>query len=485
LGAWPLIGHRARVASLRFGLLLFALSLGIYLLNGRFDESPDTFGNELLPVSIIRHQTLTFDQYFADGTLAPGSIPSQFAYRVTPEIPSDGIPWWFARSGGHIVTTYPILPGLLNTPVFWLADVSGVAIDANVVPLTHISTSIIAALSVLFMYLCLVQVCQQRTAVFLTLNFAFATAIWSANSRSLNQHGPAVVFITAGLAALLTRRPRLVALAGFLLSLAVVARPANVVIVAPIALFVLIHERRAFLAFAALAAVPAGLLAWYSWVYWGTPLALGQGQGLGGFTAPEPALAAVGLLVSPNRGLLVFSPIFIFSMALAVFTLRGQVGRPLLKYLIGSGVILYVLYTQWSDWAAGHSYGYRYLIEIVPALFLVLASGWDRLIQPRPYLRALFVVAMAASLYVHGIGAAASPCGFDDEPNNIDFHHERLWDIASGEVARCTAKEVTAWSARLAGDRGSVAQGGQDFVGARGGQAEDAARNASFSIIVN
>jgi len=22
-------------------------------------------------------------------------------------------------------------------------------------------------------------------------------------------------------------------------------------------------------------------------------------------------------------------------------------------------------------------------------------------------------------------------------PNNIDYHHERLWDISDGEIARC------------------------------------------------
>jgi len=36
------------------------------------------------------------------------------------------------------------------------------------------------------------------------------------------------------------------------------------------------------------------------------------------------------------------------------------------------------------------------------------------------------------------------PCGFDDEPNNVDAHHERLWDIANGEIVRCTRQELTA-----------------------------------------
>jgi hypothetical protein len=344
---------------------------------------------------------------------------------------------------------------VLNTPVFFVANLLGVELDANVVPLTHITSSFVAALSVLLMYVCLVQLgARTNTAVFLTLSFAFGTAVWSLDSRSLFQHGAALLFITSALAALLSRRPHLVAVAGLLLGLAVVTRPTNIVIAGALALYVFRHERRALPGFVALAAIPAALLAWYSWTYWGSPLALGQGQGLSGFTAKEPLIAAVGLLLSPNRGLLVFSPIFLFSVGYAIYLVRRRAGPPLLHYLIWSSVLLYALYTLWSDWAGGHAYGYRYMIELVPGLMLVLAECWPRFIQPRPAMRAAFMVAMVASIYCSGIGANAAPCGFDDEPNNIDMHHERLWDVADGEIARCTRQEVAAWQAAV--ERGSI-----------------------------
>lgn len=255
----------------------------------------------------------------------------------------------------------------------------------------------------------------------------------------------------AALAALVSRRTRLVIAAGLVLSLAVVTRPTNVLIAAPLALYVYRHERAAFLGFAALAAVPAVLLTWYSWVYWGTPFALGESNRFVAFTAPEPAMAALGLLVNPNRGLLVFSPIFIFSIAYAGYLLRHRRDEPLLQYLIWSAVGVFALYTVWSDWAAGHSYGYRYLLDLVPTLTLLLAVCWERLIVSRASLRVLFLVAMLASVYIHGLGAIAAPCGFDDEPNNIDFDHQRLWDVANGEIARCTIKEAIAWGPAFGG----------------------------------
>jgi hypothetical protein len=296
---------------------------------------------------------------------------------------------------------------------------------------------------VLAMYLCLIQLCRPQTAVFLTVAFAFGTALWSANSRSLYQHGAATLFIAAALAALLTRRSRLVALSGFPLALAVLTRPTDVVIAGALALYVLRQHRRAFPGFAALAAIPAAFLGWYSWVYWGTPLALGQGQGLAGFTATEPAIAAIGLLISPNRGLLVFSPIFIFSIVYAIHLMRDRDTQPLLRYVIWSSAALVGLYALWGQWPGGHTYGYRFLIELVPGLTLLLAAAWPRLIEPRPYLRALFMVALLASIYVHGLGAEVSPCGFDTEPTDIDVHHERVWDLGNGEVARCTLRALS------------------------------------------
>jgi hypothetical protein len=264
------------------------------------------------------------------------------------------------------------------------------------------------------------------------------------NSRSLFQHGTGVLFITLALAALLTRKPRFIIVAGLLLGLAVATRPTNIVIAAALALYVFRHERKSAPGFVLLAMIPALLLVWYSSVYWGNPFALGQGQGLSGFTAPEPLVGAAGLLLSPNRGLLVFSPILVFSLGYAAYLVWNRGGSPILHYLIWSSLALYALYTLWSDWAGGHTFGYRYLIELLPGLMLVLAECWPRVIEPRPMLRGAFGLALIASIYINGLGATAAPCGFDDTPNDIDTHHERLWDIGDGEIARCTNQELVA-----------------------------------------
>jgi hypothetical protein len=211
-----------------------------------------------------------------------------------------------------------------------------------------------------------------------------------------------------------------------------------------VALYVLRTERKAFVGFAALAAIPLVLMVWYSVVAWGSPFALGQGNTPDMLLQQsEPLEAVVGLLLSPNRGLLVFSPIFAFSLVCAVYVVRTRLGPPLIPYLLVASALTYGVYCFWPDWIGGHTYGYRFLIDIIPVLMLVLAVSWDVLVAPHASLRTAFSVALLASIYIQGLGATTAPCGYDDDPNNINYHHERLWDISNGEIARCMQMQAT------------------------------------------
>ena len=73
---------------MKTALLLFAVCLAIYLANTRLVESTDTVGNELLPLSILQHRSLTFDQYFV-GPDAAGRYPTGAA-SCTPASPACG-----------------------------------------------------------------------------------------------------------------------------------------------------------------------------------------------------------------------------------------------------------------------------------------------------------------------------------------------------------------------------------------------------------
>ena len=106
-------------------------------------------------------------------------------------------------------------------------------------------------------------------------------------------------------------------MAGLPLGFAVWNRPPNILIVLPLAIYVLVCERRSFVPFAGAAAIPAALMSWYSLHYWGTVTNLGQ-YSAGAWFQGRLLPGLLGIFFSPSRGLFVFTPLFLFSFVMLV-----------------------------------------------------------------------------------------------------------------------------------------------------------------------
>jgi len=394
----------------------FALALAVYLVHYRYRfwaAGGDTTPAELLPLALERNHSLYFD-----GFESPGAF-------------------WFHRVGGHTVSGYPIVPGFFNIPAYRIAQWRGVPLDSeHRSMLSMISASIVTAASVAFFFLALSHLVTRRsTAIGGTLVYAFATTAMSVAARGMWQHGPSLLFLTIALWLLARGDLLSVALSGLPLGFAVFNRPVNLLIVAPLAAYVLWRHRRAFLLFCAAAAIPAALLAWYSVHYWGTITTLGQYPAgnwfLGRF---GPGIA--GLLVSPSRGLFVFTPLFLISFVYACVVLRHPTREPLLTALTIGVALTLLLYAKWYSWWGGTSFGYRLLTECVPALTILLAVGWERLFARSVALRFVLASFAAWSLAIHLLGAFYYPCGSPD----VNAHPEHLWDVRGGEIDLCACK---------------------------------------------
>jgi hypothetical protein len=392
------------------------LPLFVYNIGFRYVGSGDTAPAELLPVAILHGHGFDFREFV-----------------------SGSLPYWFREVNGRVVSNYPVLPGLINLPAYAVAHLFGVDLETHRLFLSMLTASCVTALSVLFLYLALIRVCRsEREALFFALAYAFGTAAWSVASRGMWQHTPSLLFLSIALWALF-RGGRAVPLAGLALGLAVLTRPTNVLIAAPLGLYVLRYERRRLLEFAALAILPVFFHAWYAKIYWGTVWSLAQQVPRGDFRGHFGAGLA-GILVSPSRGLFVFSPIFLFAIPSTIVSLRPAVpGRARLPRYIAAGVILMLLlYSRWSVWWGGHSFGYRLITEVAPPLTILLAAYWPAVEKMRLTV-ALFAALLAFSVYAHFLGAMVYPSGFD---NDIDTQTERLWDVRGSELALSTLKLV-------------------------------------------
>jgi hypothetical protein len=380
----------------------------------RYAGSGDTEPAELLPISLLTEGNLDFNEFVSSGDL----------------------PYPYRRVGGRVVSSYPIMAGLLNVPVYAAARVFGVDSYAQRARLSMITASLIAALSVLFLYLALLRVYESSgQALFFALVYAFGTCVWSVASRGLWQHTPSLLFLCAALWLLLEGDDRKIALAGLMLGLAVASRPTNVVLAAAGAAYVLLRRRRAFPLFAALALLPAALVALYSWTYLGDVLAFGQAYRPGGFTRHFLAGLA-GLLVSPSRGLFVFSPVLLAGVAGGVLVWRSKAQEPL-RFLAGGALLLLALYSCWGTWWGGSGFGYRLILEIVPILILLLPLAWNRWIRRSPLGRWVFFVFLGFSIFAQFLGAHVYPSSFGE---NLDLEPARLWDVRESELVLCTRK---------------------------------------------
>ncbi len=137
-----------------------------------------------------------------------------------------------------------------------------------------------------------------------------------------------------------------------------------------------------------LGGLPAlGILLVYNTAAFGAPLANGyeyayldvfreqMSHGIMGVTGPSVP-AAVGILVSPYRGLLFFWPFFIFCVlpAFLILLTRRQLRGPALLAAVIVGVYL-VFGCSYYMWTGGASFGPRHLIPCLPfAAYLVVRA---------------------------------------------------------------------------------------------------------------
>lgn len=392
-------------------VLLFLLSLCVFSLS-KYGSSGDSAPAELLPISIIKEHNLYFDEF----------LKEHKGYS-------------FINVNGKTVSNYPIIPGILNLPVYLTAHLFGIDMYKNRYTLSFITASLIAALSVVFMYLCLLKVCKKNTAILFSIAYAFGTSVWTENCHTMSQHGPSLLFLTIAMFMLLSEKSNLPRYAGFFLGMSVFNRPTNILIAAPLALYVLIHQRKQFKYFILFAMIPALILFWYSYTHLGSITAMGQGQGGLSFFKYPFVKGLFGLLLSPNRGLLVFTPIFIFGFGYLFYSLFSKKTKPILKYLATASILILCVYARWNMWWGGHSFGYRIITEIVPMMIIFTALSYDMFISKRIPLKVLFFILLVLSIYFHFLGAHY-PSNFNYVPNNIDSNTDRLWDIQDGALSR-------------------------------------------------
>jgi hypothetical protein len=443
-----------------------ALALAAFLLynaNGR-EAYPtgDTRPTGLLPFSILYEHDLDLDEYH------PADAPVSGPIR---------------RENGHIVSNYSPLPAILSLPIYLPALPYRVSIDGYMIRwepfFAKLAGSIWAALAVAAFFLAASQVASQRAAALTALVLAFASPLWMSGSQTLGQHGLTVLFGSLLLFALArleaTPRTRWALAAGLACALAVGTRLSNVLVFLAALVYLLrFHPRRAA-AFAA----PALVL--------GTPFVIhllamvgGTSGGLQSFgfidriavqfkgSIPE---GLAGLLASPGEGLFVWAPVLLllllpFGEALVsgaapaaaadasrkgerrrgreaeppaedrgTLHLTARQRRRLFRLCLALCLALLLLYSMYTQWSGGRTYGPRYLTDALPFFLFPAAAALEGWIRSRTFWLA-FVALTLVSAYVQVLGVFRYPCA-GDVPGRVQVDEARTWAWRETDIEFC------------------------------------------------
>ena len=352
---------------------------------------------------------------------APATVPPRSA-RATGGPPAPG-------PRDHVCSIFPPGAALLALPAF--APFALAAHTPEDLPLLLGVGKVVAAAWEALAAVLLVAAAQRLTrdrgwAMLLGLLYLLGTSVRTISSQALWQHGAAHLLFAFALLVLVRLfaaepvRSRALFGAGLALGFAIVVRQTSAVFAVGAIAALLLARRPAQVLVAGVIVGALPLFA-YDLAAFGNPLE----QGYGAKPFETPLLTGLyGLLLSPSRGLLLYSPFLAFAGPTFVraWHARDDAFAPLWRAFGVAALGLLVGYALYTEWWGGRVFGARFLSDAFPVLVLALAAarlsiGWRR----------AFAASAAWALLLHNAAALVYDQRWDTEPISVNFDPSRLF----------------------------------------------------------
>ncbi len=375
--------------------------------------------------------------------------------------PSDMVVLRTGRDG-RPVSKYGIGQSLAEAPAYIIARAVAER-SRNIDPetaayfVTSFTSPVVCALLCTVVFLFCLQLGYGAGAACIIAMFTGAGSMIWPQSKTLFSEPFQALCLTAGFYHLLLFKekqktnPMNACAAGFFLGMMTATKPFLAFILIPLISYFLISMVKggwkrpgatasAVLFFGALAAWGA-LILYYNYLRFGDVMQFGYLGGTdrdGIYAFKTPLLIGIhGLLLSPGKGLIYYSPILILSIAAYKnFAVRHRAEAIVIAAV---AVIIVLAYSKWNAWHGDFSWGPRFLSPVVPLLLLV-ASG---LFEPggiaaKAWGKLLIAVFFAVSFFVQILGVTVNyneyiimtksdaPYDIFDVSNKIDLRDDLL-----------------------------------------------------------
>jgi hypothetical protein len=391
----PFVSPADENAYRRAALAVFLACFVVYLSNFRWRGSGDVVAASLQPFELLRHGHLWLNEYY------PGFLNNE------------DISWVYWRNG-KVFSMYSSAAGILLLPFYAISAMgSAVVTDALIHQLQKIGASFMIAASATLMFSTFRRHVALKWALVYTAVYAFGASSWSTSSQAIWQHGPSQLFLSLAMYSFFRSEDEpgnspftrtqicWLALTGFSLGMASWCRYSNVLIFVIWVLFQAMRKRPFAVGIAG-SVLPFCALALDNVLHSGSPFRTGY--------QPKAIVfnwfsidGILGLLFSPPRGLLIFSPIILFALAGLWQAIRLRKPGPW-GFLAVSFAATVVFYGSYGMWSGGYCFGPRYFADITPLWCLWLIPLTPMISSSVRWAR-LFALALGLSIATHAAGA--------------------------------------------------------------------------------
>jgi hypothetical protein len=442
--------------------------------------SGDTIPTTLFAFNWLENHTLALDNFRG----------SYFYQRYFP-------PYFLVDAvNGQLTSPYPIGTAIVTLPLYAIFYLflkatyahAGIPLDLTAenfevyrLWFEKLAATLITATSVVVFYWASRLKFDRRVSLTTTLIFAFATNTWMTSSQGLWQHGSANLVMLCGLFCLLQAnratapQTRLwLALAGVACGLLPGIRPSSLWLSLAMMIYAgwVYRWQARFLLFGMVAGVSS--LAWNLYQFGSLTGGYARLTRLSDFalTGAKLRQSVPGMLLSPSRGLLIYTPVILYALpgAYRACQFRRHKDEKLIGCLAIGAIAILVNYFSFTIWWAGQSFGPRYLTDLMP-LACYLMNYYEALqfsqFKVNQFklkkliglvISALFWVLVVTSTGVQAIGAFGAKPGvyhtlirFNGDsrqvvPVNVDYHSvvplnvdvfpHRLWQWQDSQIER-------------------------------------------------
>lgn len=420
-------------------LKIFLISLAVFItpflipgfrtINSLIIQSEDTVPTIFTTVAIIKDHTLYLDRFY-------NMMKERYPHPDDKDYQKGLTPFYLQKVDSHYISAFPIMTSILSLPVFVPSILLGMPLTwENLALLGHISGALIMALAGLFLFKTLKEGfgLNDKKSTLLTVLFLFATVNFAMLSQAMWQHGTLQLLSVLAIYFFLKQQKipekyECALYSGLFFGLAFLARPTAGLPIVLIELYLVLTNRhklnnlfKTAVTFMSGLLIAFSFFLWYNSAYYYDIQNQGYSEQLfKNWLSPFP-ISFLGVWLSPSKGILIFSPVLIFSFVGLYLAIKSKIEKVGLYKIFASIIILHTLVISfWKHWYGGWSFGYRMSSDVIPYFIFLLVPYVNSGLFEKT--KKFFYILLGVSIFVEiyglfffdGIWHAAYDLGYEN-----------------------------------------------------------------------